>query len=209
MNCALSTAYWPNLHYFYYLLNADKVIIECFENYQKQSFRNRTVILSANGPLNLVIPIKKRADKELIKDLEISFQDNWQINHWRAILSAYKNSPYFEHFETEIESFYTRRYESLLHYNGEQLALIFKLLKLKSSVSQSTSYETIPGDCLDLREKIHPKISYTNDLIVAGTLQKPYYQTFQDKFDFFPNLSILDLLFNTGLGTIDYLKTSP
>jgi hypothetical protein len=209
MNCALSTAYWPNLHYFYYLLNADKVIIECFENYQKQSFRNRTVILSANGPLNLVIPIKKRADKELIKDLEISYHDNWQINHWRAILSAYKNSPYFEHFETEIESFYTRRYESLLHYNGEQLALIFKLLKLKSSVSQSTSYETIPGDCLDLREKIHPKISYTNDLIVAGTLQKPYYQTFQDKFDFFPNLSILDLLFNTGLGTIDYLKTSP
>ena len=109
MNPLLSTAYWPNLHYFYYLINSDSITIESFENYHKQSYRNRTQILTANGKLNLSIPIKNLNTKELIKDIEIAYQENWQINHWRAITSAYKNSPYFEFFEDEINYFYRRR----------------------------------------------------------------------------------------------------
>lgn len=205
MNVLLSTAYWPNLHYFYYLLNSDTVTIECFENYHKQSYRNRTQILSANGKIDLSIPIKKINTKELIKDVEISYKEKWQINHWRAITSAYKNSPYFEFFEDEIRYFYSKEFAFLLEYNTEQLRLILKILKLKKDISFTSSFEKDPKTTLDLRDSIHPKKEFTNDFGVSEKLKIPYYQTFENKFDFIPNLSILDLLFNKGLETIDYL----
>lgn len=205
MESILSSAYWPNLHYFYYLLNSEHVVIEQFENYQKQSYRNRTVVLSANGPLNLSIPIKKNGIKELTKDIEISYAENWQTKHWRAITSAYKNSPYFEHFESEIEPFYSQKYSHLLDYNTLQLKTILKILKIKKEIGFSKEYLTPTKSTLDLREKIHPKLDSRTDLTTLPILTNNYYQTFETKFEFVPNLSILDLLFNKGLETIDYL----
>src|SRR4051812_19762950 len=102
MTPLLSSAYWPNLHYFFYLINYDKADIEQWDNYQKQTFRNRTTILSANGLLDLNIPVKKSAHKELMKDVEISYSERWQQKHWRAIASAYGSAPYFEFFGEEI-----------------------------------------------------------------------------------------------------------
>jgi hypothetical protein len=206
MNVLLSTAYWPNLHYFFYLLNAETITIENFENYQKQSFRNRTQILTANGKLDLSIPIKNLSPKRSINEVEISYQENWHINHWRAITSAYKNSPYFEFFEDEINYFYSKPFKFLMDYNLEQLKLIFKLLKLKKEISLTTIFEKEPINYFDLRNSIHPKIEFTQDANVAQVLKTSYYQTFEAKFDFNPNLSILDLLFNKGLETHEYLK---
>ena len=206
MNAIVSTAYWPNLHYFYYLLNTESFVIERYENYHKQSFRNRTQILTANGKLDLSIPIKKINTKELIKDIEISYQENWQNNHWRAITSAYKNSPYFDFFEEEIKQLYSTPFKHLIEYNLEQLKLVLKLLKIKKEISFTSDFEKEPTNFLDLRNSIHPKIEFTNDTLVSEKLKTPYYQTFESKFDFNPNLSILDLLFNKGLETIDYLK---
>jgi len=205
MNVLLSTAYWPNLHYFYYLLNTEVITIECCENYQKQSFRNRTQILTANGKLDLSIPIKNLSPKQPIKEVEISYQENWQINHWRAITSAYKNSPYFDFFEDEIYYFYSKPFKFLMDYNLEQLYLIFKLLKLKKEIALTSNYEKDPLNQFDLRDSIHPKIEFNEDVNVAQLLKTPYYQTFEAKFDFNPNLSILDLLFNKGLETKAYL----
>ena len=206
MNPLLSTAYWPNLHYFYYLINSETITIECFENYHKQSYRNRTQILTANGKLNLSIPTKNLNTKELIKDIEIAYQENWQINHWRAITSAYKNSPYFEFFEDEINYFYSIPFKNLMEFNLEQLKLILKLLKLKKEIFFTTEFEKEPVKLLDLRNTIHPKTLFTQDENVSNVLKTPYYQTFESKFPFEPNLSILDLLFNKGLETVDYLK---
>ena len=206
MRSLLSTAYWPNLHYFYYVFNSDEILIEQFENFQKQSFRNRTQILSANGPLNLSIPVKKKAIKELTKDIEISYSEAWQNKHWRAITSAYKNSPYFEHFESDIDHLYFQKTESLLEFNLLQLQTVLKILKVKRDISFTSRYEKDPLDFMDLREQIHPKLDYKTDVTPLKTLTHSYYQTFENKFEFVPNLSILDLLFNEGLETIDYLR---
>jgi hypothetical protein len=206
MNTLLSTAYWPNLHYFFYVLNSPSVAIEQFENFQKQSFRNRTQILTANGILDLSIPVHKKSVKEFTKDIGISYKENWQLKHWRAIISAYKNSPYFEHFETEIGNFYSRKYELLLDYNMDQLRTLLALLKIKKNITLTTEYKKEPKDFLDMREKIHPKVNFKSDPEIAVILSKPYYQTFEAKFNFFPDLSTLDLLFNTGLGTLNYLQ---
>lgn len=207
MNCLLSTAYWPNQYYFSHILNAENSVIEQFEHYQKQSFRNRCTILSANGPLDLIIPVQNNATKQLTKDVLISYKENWQIKHWRAITSAYRNSPYFEHFEPEISLFYEHKFEYLLEYNTEQIKLLLKLLRVSKSISLSKDYKTELNDSRDLRASIHPKLNFPETDPLIQKLQKPYYQVFSDKFGFSSNLSILDLFFNTGLGTIDYLSS--
>lgn len=201
----LETAYWPNLHYFYYILNYDKITIEQYESYHKQSFRNRTQILTANGKLDLSIPVKKNEAPGITKDVEISYAENWQIKHWRAITSAYKNSPYFDFFEEEILHFYETRTQLLLDYNQAQLRLILKLLKLKKEIVLTEEFIKLPETHLDLRNKIHPKLDFKTDEQVNNLLQNSYYQTFENKFTFHPNLSILDLLFNKGLQSVEYL----
>ncbi len=202
----LSTAYWPNLHYFYYILNSEKVLIEAHEHYQKQSFRNRAQILTSNGVLDLSITVIRKYDKEIINTVEISYAEDWQIKHWRAISSAYKNSPYFEFFEDEIKSLYNYKPQFLLEYNLNQLEVILKILRVKKTILLTDLYQKeIPG-FVDSREIIHPKTLFANDSSVKAILETDYYQTFEDKFPFQPNLSVLDLLFNKGLGTLEYLK---
>ena len=207
MNVLLVTSYWPNLHYFFYVLNASIINIEQFDNYSKQSYRNRTQILSANGILNLSIPIKKNKSEKVVNSIEISYKEDWQKNHWRAITSAYKNSPYFDFFEEDLKVFYSNKYNLLIDYNTDQLKFIIKVLKQKKNIQLTKQYESNPESVIDLRTIIHPKQSYLSDKLVANKLDQSYYQTFENKISFTPNLSILDLLFNKGLHTIDYLKS--
>ena len=207
MNVLLVTSYWPNLHYFFYVLNASIINIEQFDNYSKQSYRNRTQILSANGILNLSIPIKKNKSEKVVNAIEISYKEDWQKNHWRAITSAYKNSPYFDFFEEDLKVFYSNKYNLLIDYNIDQLKFIIKVLKQKKNIQLTKQYESNPESVIDLRTIIHPKQSYLSDKLVANKLDQSYYQTFENKISFTPNLSILDLLFNKGLQTIDYLKS--
>lgn len=206
MNVLLVTSYWPNLHYFFYVLNASIINIEQFDNYNKQSYRNRTQILSANGILNLSIPIKKNKSEKTVNSIEISYKEDWQKNHWRAITSAYKNSPYFDYFEDDLKVFYSNKYNLLIDYNLDQLKFIIKVLKQKKSIQLTKQYESNPESVIDLRTIIHPKHNYLSDKLVANKLNQSYYQTFENKILFAPNLSILDLLFNKGLKAIDYLS---
>jgi hypothetical protein len=205
MTAILNTAYWPNLQYMHYVLDAEGVVIEQHETYAKQSFRNRTQILSANGVLDLSIPVQSAGNNEITKNIKISYAQNWQIRHWRAITSAYKNSPYFDFFEDEIKVFYTEKEDFLLGYNLKQIDLLKKILRQKIKLELSKGFEKIPVASLDLREKIHPKISFDTDKTTQELLSTPYYQTFSAKMPFVPNLSILDLLFNCGLESKNYL----
>jgi hypothetical protein len=203
MNVILGSAYWPNIHYLYYILNADFVCIDLHEHFQKQSYRNRTKILAANGELSLTIPVKKWADHAAVKDIEISYAEDWQKQHWRSITSAYKNSPYFDFLEDELRTFYESEYKFLHEYNAEQLKWILKAFRLKKNIVYSDNYiEDSSG--LDLREEIHPK-KEIGDKKLKELLEKPYYQTFSEKMGFVPNLSVLDLIFNEGIKGYQYL----
>jgi hypothetical protein len=197
MGVLLSTAYLPNTEYFTCLLNQDPVIIEAHEHFQKQSYRNRCEILSANGKLNLSIPLQKNADKELITEKKISYAENWQMQHWRAITSAYKNTPYFEFFEDEFKPFYFEQHEFLFDFNTKVVRTILNILRIKKKIRFTSEFQT--GSQLnDLRDFIHPKN-------VSKMEFKPYKQVFGEKFGFVPNLSVIDLLFNQGLKSKDYL----
>ena len=190
----LPALYLPNISYLQAIKNNEgPILIEQFENFPKQTYRTRSEIATANGILNLYVPIVHgRKERVVMKDVKINYDHPWQRLHWLSLQTAYRSSPYFEYYEDDFKQFYDKEYELLLDYHVDQLKLILKLLKLNREISFTEKYEAVHSDELDYRSEIHPK---KPSLI---TNQKPYYQVFEEKTGFIPNLSIIDLLFSQG-----------
>jgi len=193
----LNTAYFPPLQYFSCIKESETIYIEQYEHYGKQSYRNRCDILTANGPMTLSVPIVKGTSaKILAKDALIDYTTRWQKLHFKGIESAYKNSPYYEHYIDNLLPFFTRREKFLLDLNLKILHELLDLLPLRKTVCLTPDYLPQPEGMTDLRDAIHPKPSRRRlDLPYTPT---PYHQTFADRFPFIPNLSFIDLLFNEG-----------
>ncbi len=202
----LSTSYFAPVQYYTKLLEYEKVLIEQFEHFHKQTFRNRCVILGGNGPISLVVPvIKGRGPKVLIKDLKISYDTEWQRNHWRTIFSAYNSSPFFEFYRDEIEPFFELKSKFLLDFNLRINETVCVLLELENNVVLTSDFEKVPEETSNFRELISPK----NKTITDPDFQPAKYtQVFSERFGFVPNLSILDLLFNEGPNSISVLEKS-
>jgi hypothetical protein len=198
----LPTAYLPPVSYFYTLMKYDNVFIEQYETYPKQTFRNRCEILSANGKLSLIIPVKKPdGNATKTKDISIFNWERWQLNHWRAIESAYLSSPFFLYFKDDLEKFYSNKQMNLLDLNLQMLSTLMDITGIKKEIRLTQDYDHQPEEILDLRNSLNPK-KHLN-----AKLFPPYQQVFSDRHPFQPNLSILDLLFNLGPDTYDYLAT--
>ena len=198
----LPLAYLPSVSWFYFLLNTEKAVIEQFETYPKQTYRNRCTILSGNGTLDLTIPVSKpNGNKTLTKNVKIFRDNRWQRNHWRAICSAYLNSPYFEYYRDELEVFYKNEKFSLLQLNLELISVITELIGIEKKVSLTQTFYHSPKNVLDLRISLNPKKN-TKELFFPE-----YIQVFSSRFNFSPDLSILDVLFNLGPDTLSYLKS--
>jgi len=200
----LSTAYFAPIQYYSKFLNADKVYIEQFENFIKQTYRNRCVILGGNGPIQLIVPVVKgRGPKILIKDLKISYDTDWQRNHWRTIFSAFNSSPFFEYYKDDIQPFFEKKHQFLLDFNLKIHDTICELLEIQNSAVLTDDFEKVPTGTLNLRECISPKIKTQTDSHFQAI---EYTQVFSEKLGFVPNLSILDLLFNEGPNSYSILE---
>ncbi len=192
--------YLPPIEYFSKILShKDHLIIENAENFQKQSYRNRATIHSPNGALNLVVPvIKGSKNHTLVKDVRISYDFDWQRLHWMSLQTSYRSSAYFEYYEDDLHIFYEKKWDFLFDYNEEFLSLLNRFLKINISYSYSGSYEKTYIELVDYRENIHPKRRFESNL-------KPYFQVFEERNGFLPNLSIVDLIFSQGPQSIKYL----
>lgn len=193
----LTSEYLAPVSHYAFMYKAVRTEIEIQEHFQKQSFRNRCNILSANGVMSLTIPVEKsELKKPCLKDMKISDHGNWRHLHWNAIKSSYNSSAFFEYYRDEFAPFYEKKYEYLVDFNESMRALIFDQLEIEREIIQTDVYEkAIPEGVLDLRGYAEPQIKIGPE---HNLVSKPYYQVFQTKYGFQPDLSIIDLLFNMG-----------
>ena len=199
----LPTAYFPPIFQWAKMIEAQDFLIENHEHFIKQSYRNRCEIYGANGKMNLIIPLKKWKNHSMIRDILISYEENWQKLHWKSIESAYRASPYFEFYEEDLQPFFTKKtFKYLVDFNEVTIELIKQLLKLSFARNITNEFDEVETD-KDWRKIIHPK----NNLMYTMVEYPKYIQVFEDKKGFIPNLSILDLLFNLGPESSTYLKS--
>jgi hypothetical protein len=186
--------YLPPVNYFSKLKALDyHYKLEKFEHFPKQTYRNRAAIYSPNGTLNLVVPVVKGSKVHTpYKDVKISYDLNWQRLHWKSFESCYRNSAYFEYYEDEFQAFYTKNYKFLFDFNIETYTWILRQLKQSDDLNFTDEYVKPDIGVEDQRSMFDKRISE------QPTPDKKYFQVFDDRLGFKPNLSVVDLLFNQG-----------
>lgn len=208
-NCKLSTkldtillhpTYFPSIAQMATMVQAAYVIFEKEGNYQKQSYRNRTYIAHSNGKQLLSVPVKHSHDGTRLQYKEVQVENDfpWQSHHLKALQSAYRTSPFFEYYEDELTPLFTEPVSNLWEHNMKIIQFLLETLGATINFSYSETYEKSP-EAVDLRfmatAKREKKIKV-----------QPYHQVFEDKHGFLTNLSVLDLLFNEGPNSLQYLE---
>lgn len=201
MNVLLSTTYFGPVQWYQKLYRSDEVQIERYESFLKQTYRNRCLIATTQGVQALTVPVEHH-NCQFIRDLRISDHGNWRHLHWNALQSVYGESPFFEYYQDDIRPFFEKHWTFLFDFNEEIREKMCELIDIQPKVSSTSKFVAQHTDSIkDYRNVITPKHPVPDSDFVS----KPYYQVYQQKNGFLPNLSILDLLFNMGPESIFYL----
>ena len=199
MNNLIYPTYFPNIAHFWAIVNSDSICFEVSDNYQKQSFRNRTEIYGANGKLALTVPVSySQKNRQLYKDVKIANDESWQLQHLKSLQSAYSMSPFFEFYIDDLMPLFENHYDYILDFNLKCYDLLSDSLQLNSTSKHTSIFEIKPSENKDFRHLVK-----RNSKVQSF---QPYTQVFTEKHGFISNLSILDLLFNEGPNAELYLK---
>ena len=210
----LSSAYFGPVQWYQKLHRYDRCLIEQHDNFVKQTYRNRCIIPTTNGIQALSIPVSCPQGSQLSKipmrDVRISDHGNWRHIHWNALCSAYGESPFFDYYQDDLRPFFERKWTFLFDFNMEIILKMVELLDIQPKISLTTAFlsdasmaENATENSLidDFRDVIRPK----HPGLDSDFMARPYYQVYQQKYGFQPNMSILDLLFNEGNEAILWL----
>jgi hypothetical protein len=190
MSAIFPITYFGSISYYKDLIDETSFIFEVHEHFVKQSIRNRTRIATANGVMELSVPvIKPNGSKTATKEILVSDAKDWRKDHWRAIESAYKHAAYFEHYGEEVKMLIYQTTSDLVGFNLLIMERIQTWLDLPYSYVCSSEFVPMDNQTTDYRFG-YSKNSYKNEY--------QYFQVFQDKYSFKGDLSILDALFNLG-----------
>lgn len=197
----LHPSYFPSILQMCAAAQAKEICFEIHDNFQKQTYRNRTYIAHSNGKLLLNIPIlKEKGGSRKTADLQAAFFEDWQAHHYKSIVSAYSSSPFFEYYIDDLLVFFEEKPTNLLKHNLAIFKRICELIELDIEVKTTDRYliET-PKNSFDARFLVDAKTKFNHEFT-------PYIQVFHENYKFTPNLSILDLIFNLGPNTLSYLQ---
>ena len=200
MSVLLSTTYFGPIQWYQKLYRAERVEIEQWESFRKQTYRNRCLIATTNGIQALTVPVE-HSDSPLIKDIRLSDHGNWRHLHWNALQSAYGESPFFEYYQDDIRPFFEKHWEFLLDFNEAIRLKMCELIDIQPNVSYTEGFIPEESPLTSYRTAISPKHPQDD----PDFQPKRYYQVYDQKHGFLPNLSILDLLFNMGPESIFFL----
>ena len=192
----LPSAYLAPVQYYARLYAHPQALVEVYDHYLKQTYRNRCMVAGPNGVQALTVPIvKPDRVKTPLCDIRISDHGNWQHLHWNALLSNYERSPFFDYYADELRPFFEKKFDFLADFNEEIQRVVLTALDLQPQFQRTEQYADLAPGVPDLRQIISPKVSLDHD---PDFRIQPYYQVFAHKHGFLPNLSIVDLLFNMG-----------
>ena len=191
----------PPVGLFVAMAKGHKICFDGAEHYVKQTIRNRYHILSANGVQTLTINVVgQKGEKTPCHSILIDYDEPWIRLHKRALESSYRSSPFFEHYYPKVIKLFEIRHSDFGAFFRESLRLWLSLLKFEPDFSIQDEYVEFDSE-FDLRKRIKSPEQFP-----AEFQSKKYLQVFSDRFDFQPNLSILDLLFNEGPAALSLLK---
>lgn len=210
----LSSAYFGPVQWYQKLHRYDRCLIEQHDNFVKQTYRSRCIIPTTNGIQALSIPVScpqgSQLSKTPMRDVRISDHGNWRHIHWNALCSTYGESPFFDYYQDDLRPFFERKWTFLFDFNMEIILKMVELLDIRPKISLTTAFlsdasmaENATENSLidDFRDVIRPK----HPGLDSDFMARPYYQVYQQKHGFQPNMSILDLLFNEGNEAILWL----
>ena len=201
MNVLMHPTYFPSIAHFVAMIQAETLIFEMSDNYQKQTYRNRATIYGANGKLDLNVPVHySQKNRQLYRDVNISNIDNWQDLHLKSLESAYSASPFFEFYIDDLKPLFEVEANTIMDFNFKCLEAVFECLQLPFQYETTKAFEKDPVATLDARPLANSRKEIEQHF-------DSYVQVFDDKHGFIQNLSILDLLFNEGPNSIIYLES--
>lgn len=201
MNPIFNLSYFPNIANFVGFAKNNTIQFEIWDNYTKQTYRNRAYIYGANGKLQLNIPVHHtQKQRQLYKDVKIANDTKWQLQHFKSLESAYRTSPFYEFYIDDLKPLFEKEFEFLMAFNFKCLEVVLDCLQYQLDYSTTQNYITKSETDLDYRTLVKSKREIPQQF-------DAYTQVFDSKHGFIPNLSILDLLFNEGPNSINYLQT--
>ncbi len=201
MNILIHPTYLPNIITFVTIAKAKEVTFEMGDNFQKQTYRNRSYIYAANGKLQLSIPVVySQKNRQKYEDVKIANDYKWQDLHWKSFESAYRTSPFFEFYADELKPLFIESFENILDFNLKCFEVVCDCLQLDVKLNKTVEYVKEPVALKDYRHLVQAKREPMYEL-------DDYIQVFSEKHGFIDNLSILDLLFNEGTNALSYLES--
>lgn len=198
----IESQYFGTINYNNTLFQYSNIKIEQYETFQKMSFRNRCRVADSNGILDLTVPVENgRNSRGLIKDIRISYREDWSTRHWRTLTSCYQRAPFFEYYGEEVFGLLSSRPIFLLDLNMSILDWLQKVVKMEGEITKTAEFQkTADQGVTDARNKELPKNYLKSPFPIR------YTQVFEDIIGFQPNLSILDLLFCTGPAVKEFFR---
>ncbi len=187
---------FPNVYWWMLAGEAGTVIVDLAEHFVKMSYRNRYYITGANGLIQLTVPLQQgRNQRTAMHDVRIDNKERWQVQDWRTIFSVYGRAPYFEYYAPSLEQLLHSHFDKLVAFNEATIRWATEHTGVRFDLSTVDNYVGEYGDGVtDIRKTFKPGIE-NNVLPESDGL---YYQLFAERNGFYPNLSIIDLLFSEG-----------
>ena len=186
------------------LMKVNQLLLESCETYQKRGFRNKCVIDSPQGPLNLSVPLSKGKNEKMpIKEVRINYDTDWRRIHLQSIRSSYGSAPYFEYLIDDIVKIYQGKHKFIYDLNLIVWDWVIDFIELEISINQTTAYQ---AEITDPSIKDGRNQLKSNNYQLEPNPTRAYVQVFNESHDFIPNLSVLDLIFCTGKASLTYLS---